>query len=82
MEVVERHYFRGRVIQDYSFRFGFVIPNSQNEWEFVYDMPSLTAEETQEIIAAPWEVKSDSFFFANGSLIVHNRAEYNYAPFE
>ena len=31
-----------------------------------------------EIIAAPWEVKSDSFFFAEGKLIIHNRAIYNY----
>ena len=82
LEVIERHYFRGRCIQDYGFRFGFVIPNSTNEWEFVYDMPSFTEEERQEIINAPWEVKSDSFYFANGELIVHNRANYNYAPFE
>ena len=45
MEMIERHYFRGRVIRDYSFRFGFVIPNSTNEWEFVYDMPNFTEEE-------------------------------------
>ena len=44
-------------------------------------MPNFTEEEMAEIIAAPWEVKSDSFFFANGKLIVHNRAEYNYSPF-
>ena len=56
-----------------------MIPNSTNEWEFVYDMPELTDEERQEIIDAPWEVKSDSFYFAEGSLIVHNRAEYNYS---
>lgn len=50
LEMVERHYFRGRVLQDYGFRFGFVIPNSTNEWEFVYDMPELTPEEKLEII--------------------------------
>ena len=82
LEMIERHYFRGRVIQDYSFRFGFVIPNSTNEWEFCYDMPQFTPEEMAEIIGAPWEVKSDSFFFAEGRLIIHNRAEYNYAPLD
>ena len=66
MEMVERHYFRGKVIRDYSFKFGFVIPNSTNSWEFVYDLPNLTEEEKAEISAAPWEVKSDSFFFAEG----------------
>ena len=80
--MIERHYFRGRVIQDYGFAFGFVIPNSVNEWEFVYDMPDLTPDEYEEIVNAPWEVKSDSFFFAEDRLVVHNRAEYNYAPFE
>ena len=48
----------------------------------MYDMPELSTAEMQEIIDAPWEVKSDSFFFAEGTLIVHNRAEYNYAPLD
>lgn len=82
LEMIERHYFRGRVIQEFSFQFGFVIPNSTNEWEFVYDMPDLTPAEKQEIIDAPWEVKADSFYFAEGRLLVHNRSEYNYAPLE
>ena len=42
MEMVERHYFRGRVIRSYEFKFGFVIPNSKNEWDFIYDLPVLT----------------------------------------
>lgn len=82
LEMIERHYFRGRVIQEFSFKFGFVIPNSTNEWEFVYDLPNFTPEEMQEIIDAPWEVKSDSFYFAEGRLMVHNRAEYNYSALE
>ena len=80
LEMVERHYFRGKVIRSYDFKFGFVIPNSTNSWEFIYDLPELSYEEEMEIIDAPWEVKSDSFFFANGELIIHNRAIYNYQP--
>ena len=80
MEMVERHYFRGKVIRSYTFMFGFVIPNSSNSWEFIYDLPELSAQEEQQIIEAPWEVKSDSFFFANDKLIIHNRAIYNYQP--
>ena len=79
LEMIERHYFRGRVIRDYGFKFGFVIPNSTNSWEFVYDLPELSEDEMLEIQSAPWEVKSDSFFFANGRLMIHNRAEYNYS---
>ncbi len=79
LEMIERHYFRGKVIRDYGFKFGFVIPNSTNSWEFVYDLPELSEAEMLEISSAPWEVKSDSFFFANGRLMIHNRAEYNYS---
>ena len=82
MEMVERHYFRGKVIRSYDFKFGFVIPGSTNSWEFIYDLPELSDEERLEITSAPWEVKSDSFFFADGKLIIHNRADYNYAPLE
>lgn len=82
MEMVERHYFRGRVIRSYDFKFGFVIPGSTNSWEFIYDLPELSDAERLEISSAPWEVKSDSFFFADGKLIIHNRAEYNYAPLD
>ena len=78
LQMVERHYFRGKVIRSYEFKFGFVIPNSTNSWEFIYDLPELTEEEENDIIEAPWEVKSDSFFFAEGKLIIHNRAIYNY----
>lgn len=81
-EVIDRHYFRGRVVREYTFKFGFVIPKSTNSWEFCYDMPDLSDEEKQEMIDAPWEVKSDTFFFAEGKLMIHNRAEYNYSPFE
>jgi len=78
LAMVERHYFRGKVIRSYDFQFGFVIPNSNNSWEFIYDLPELSEDEMKEIIEAPWEVKSDSFFFADGKLIIHNRAIYNY----
>jgi hypothetical protein len=79
MEMIERHYFRGRCIREFSFKFGFVIPNSTNSWEFIYDLPNLSDEEKDQITQAPWEVKSDSFYFANGVLMLHNRCEYNYS---
>ena len=57
-----------------------IIPNSKNSWEFIYDLPALSPEEEKEIVEAPWEVQSDSFFFAEDKLIIHNRAIYNYQP--
>ena len=80
MEMIEKHYFKGKVLREYGFKFGFIIPNSTNSWDFVYDLPLLTPEVEREIIEAPWEVKSDSFFFAEGKLIIHTRAIYNYQP--
>ena len=80
MLMIERHYFREKVLRSYEFEFGFVMPKSTNSWEFIYDLPELTEAEKLEIIAAPWEVKSDSFFLIDGVIEIHNRAEYNYAP--
>jgi hypothetical protein len=40
----------------------------------------LSEEEKKAMIAAPYETKSDTFFFVDGKLIIHNRAAYNYAP--
>lgn len=49
MEMIEKHYFRGRVIREFSFKFGFIIPNSTNSWELVYDFPDLSEEDKDEI---------------------------------
>jgi hypothetical protein len=55
------------------------MPKSKNEVEFVYDLPKLTEEEKEEIINCPYEAISDSFYFANNQLIIHNKAAYNYS---
>jgi hypothetical protein len=39
MVMVERHYFKGKVIKSYEFKFGFCIPNSKNSLEVIYDLP-------------------------------------------
>ena len=54
------------------------MPKSKNECEFIYDLPVLTDEEKQDMIDNPWEAQSDSFFFVNQQLIIHNKAAYNY----
>ena len=47
MEMIEKHYFRDQCIREFSFKFGFIIPNSTNSWELIYDFPELS-EETKE----------------------------------
>ena len=42
--MIERHYFRERLVKSYDFNFGFCIPNSVNTWEAIYDMPPLPAD--------------------------------------
>lgn len=76
--MIERHYFRGRLIKSYDFKFGFVIPGTTNTWESVYALPDLEEDLIAEIVAHPYEVKSDSFYFSGDTLIMHNKAEYRY----
>ena len=45
--MVERHYFRGKCIKSFEFKFGFCMPNTTNTLEMIYDLPQLTPEEMQ-----------------------------------
>mmetsp|Transcript_53 Transcript_53/g.66 ORF Transcript_53/g.66 Transcript_53/m.66 type:complete len:179 (+) Transcript_53:133-669(+) len=78
--MIERHYFRNQLIRSYDFELPFVIPGTKNTWEVIYTMPELTQEWKNAVISAPWETRSDSFYFVDGKLVMHNRAEYNYGP--
>eukprot|EP00931_Biecheleriopsis_adriatica_P104644 TRINITY_DN7928_c1_g1_i1.p1 TRINITY_DN7928_c1_g1~~TRINITY_DN7928_c1_g1_i1.p1 ORF type:complete len:206 (-),score=42.05 TRINITY_DN7928_c1_g1_i1:62-679(-) len=82
--MVERHYFRDQLITSYDFTMPFVIPGSKNNWEMIYANPLVANPEWKEALrSAPWEWKSDSFYFVTDvndgteRLIMHNRAEYN-----
>lgn len=79
--MIERHYFRETLVKSFDFLFPFCIPNSTNEWENIYTMPSLGQDLIQEMIANPWETKSDSFYFVEDRLVMHNKAEYSFQPF-
>lgn len=81
LTMIERHYFRGECIKSYEFKFGFCMPNTTNTLEMIYDLPELSPEKKVEMMEARWETKSDTFFFVGDKLIIHNRAEYNYAYF-
>ena len=48
--MIERHYFRDQLIKSYDFNFGFVIPNSTNTWEAIYEMPELDPELMEDMI--------------------------------
>lgn len=76
--MIERHYFKERLLKTFDFNFGFCIPNSKNTCEHIYEFPPLTPEEMQEMIDSPFDTKSDSFYFVDNKLIMHNKADYAY----
>jgi len=78
--MIERHYFRNTLLKNFDFNLEFCMPNTKNTWEIIYEIPELDEDLERQMIANPWETKSDSFYFVDGELIMHNKAEYNYSP--
>mmetsp|Transcript_98373 Transcript_98373/g.136620 ORF Transcript_98373/g.136620 Transcript_98373/m.136620 type:complete len:217 (-) Transcript_98373:60-710(-) len=76
--MVERHFFKDKLLKSFTFSFPFCIPGSSNTCEHIYEFPALTDKEVEEMVASPGETKSDSFYFVDGKLIMHNKAEYSY----
>lgn len=79
--MIEKHYFKKKLVKSYEFKFDFCIANSTNEWESMYILPDLSDEEKDEMIKAPWETVSDSFYFVGDNLVMHHKALYNYSEF-
>eukprot|EP01038_Epipyxis_sp_PR26KG_P013752 gene13752-18444_t len=76
--MIERHYFKDKLVKSFDFSFGFCIPGSTNTWDAVYNLPPLSNELINDMIDHPYETKSDSFYFVNNKLIMHNKASYKY----
>ena len=78
--MIERHYFNKILIKSFEFKFDFCIPNSVNSWESIYTIPEIDPKLKQQMIDEPWHTRSDSFYFVQNKLIMHNKAIYNYGP--
>ncbi|XP_003746844.1 protein unc-119 homolog B [Galendromus occidentalis] len=76
--MIERHFFRDQLLKTFDFEFGFCIPNSRNTCEHIYEFPQLGQELVDEMTANPYETRSDSFYFVDDKLIMHNKADYAY----
>ena len=76
--MIERHYFGNDLIKSFDFTFGFCIPGSSNTWDAVYDVPALDGETIDRMIGQPYLTESDSFYFVDDMLIMHNKASYRY----
>lgn len=76
--MIERYYFRNRLIKSFDFGFGFCIPGSTNTWDAVYAVPALDDDLISDMIDNPYGTVSDSFYFVDGKLVKHNKAQYKY----
>jgi len=77
--MIERHYHKDKLIRSYDFTFGFCIPNSVNSWDSIYPVPELSEAEVQEMVEGEYAANtSDSFYFVDNKLVMHNKAAYMY----
>uniref|UniRef100_A0A8C5B5B6 GMP phosphodiesterase delta subunit domain-containing protein n=1 Tax=Gadus morhua TaxID=8049 RepID=A0A8C5B5B6_GADMO len=76
LRLIERHFFRNLLLKTFDFEIGFCIPFSRNTCEHIYSLPDL--DPIAEMVASPFETRSDSFYFANNRLIMHHKAEYSF----
>ncbi|XP_026208068.1 protein unc-119 homolog A [Anabas testudineus] len=77
--LIERHFFRDLLLKTFDFEIGFCIPHSRNTCEHIYCLPDLEPDIVEEMIASPFETRSDSFYFVNSKLIMHHKAEYSFS---
>ncbi|XP_038133308.1 protein unc-119 homolog A [Cyprinodon tularosa] len=78
--LIERHFFRNLLLKTFDFEIGFCIPHSRNTCEHIYCLHDLEPNIVEEMIASPFETRSDSFYFVNNRLIMHHKAEYSFSP--
>ncbi|XP_035898330.1 protein unc-119 homolog [Anopheles stephensi] len=76
--MIERHFFKDRLLKTFDFEFGYCIPFSKNTCEHIYEFPTIPPDLMNEMIQHPFETRSDSFYFVDGCLVMHNKADYAY----
>ena len=65
-----------QLVKSFDFEFGFCIPGSVNCWDAIYSMPPLDEELVADMVNHPYETQSDSFYFVDNTLVMHNKASY------
>jgi len=77
MCIIENHYYKNKRIAQYSFDFPFCAPNSRNTWEYIYELPKLDEEIITELVKNGGKLESDTFFFVQEELILHNKSNFD-----
>jgi hypothetical protein len=65
-----------QLVKSFDFEFGFCIPGSVNCWDAIYSMPPLDDDLVADMVNHPYETQSDSFYFVDNTLVMHNKASY------
>ncbi len=80
LTLIERHYIDDQLQANYKFDFPVFMPNSENNIEFMYSVPSLS-QKSQEMLEKGKDIlaKSDTFIFVEGKMMIHRRANYVYS---
>lgn len=76
--MVEKHFLDEVELACYDFTYPFVLPNSTNCWESLYETPKLSGDEIERIVANPLCVSSDTFYFEGNKLVIHQKVRYTY----
>ncbi len=81
LDFIERHYIYNTLVGNYTFDFPFFMPNSENNIEFIYNIPKLPKQALEDMAnGRDIPARSDTFIFVNGKLVIHRRAKYLYKP--
>ena len=78
LKMIENHYHDNELIGQIFHNFGFCIPNSENARDIIYKINSQNFKEISNI-SGPFEIKTDTFFFANDKLIIHNKTLFYFS---
>ena len=78
LKMVENHYHNSKLIWQFFNDFGFCIPNSDNSKDIIYKFNSHEFEELSKSKSS-FEIKTDTFFFANDKLIIHNKTLFYFS---
>uniref|UniRef100_A0A336MVK5 CSON006610 protein n=1 Tax=Culicoides sonorensis TaxID=179676 RepID=A0A336MVK5_CULSO len=76
--MIEKYFYKDRLLKSFDFEFGYCCSYSKNTCEHIYEFPALPQDLIQEMIENPFETRSDSFYFVDNQLIMHNKADYAY----
>lgn len=79
LTLIERHFIDDQIVASYRSDYPLFMPNSENNVEFIYAVPTLSEESKKKLANdEPIQAKSDTFILVDNKLVIHRRASYDY----